>query len=334
MPSRKNRLLAVLAVVAGLLAPAGAWALCANVPINPITDVCWHCVFPLSIGGITVMPGPYENHLPDLASFPVCTCPLPFPPWFRPGIPLSFWEPARIAETVTVPYCFPTLGLSLAPPTGLQTGSSKYAGHGREGGQRGNFGQAHYLIAAWWTILEIAVDIVCLEESGFDVAYLTEVDPTWGDSMLSLFKTPEALLFANPVTIHACIADAVSSAAGYSLSPLFWCTASAGTVYPFSGFKGDSDSLMAHEGLAARLQYMMARQWLACDTAITLCGCLHTPIWIRHNYRHHVMKPVRDVWCHPFGRTDLIWGWLKNPPMYGGNNFSWQQFRRRSCCAF
>ena len=40
--------------------------------INPITDVCWSCLFPLSVGGLKIWPG----NRPDASnpSSPVCAC--------------------------------------------------------------------------------------------------------------------------------------------------------------------------------------------------------------------------------------------------------------------
>ncbi|MFB3925182.1 MAG: TraU family protein [Syntrophales bacterium] len=332
--NRKRR--AICLVVLALLCAGtadNALAVCPQgVPMNPVTDVCWQCIFPFSIAGIQVFPGPYENNYPDAAQMPICVCPAINPPFFKIGIPISFWEPARIVETVSTPYCFPSVGIGMGNPTGFQSGATKATAKKHD--QAGEtFAHSHYMIAPWWAIMEIATDVACVEHSGFDLAYITEVDPRWTNSLLSMVIAPEALLFANPVAGMACIADSVSSNAGFSISPLFWCTASAGNVYPLTGFKNNSVMLMAHEGIAARTQFLMARQGLACDTAVNVCGCVHTPIWIKHNFRHHVAKPVRDVWCHPFGRSDMMWATGKNPPFYG-DNFAWQQFRRRSCCAF
>jgi conjugal transfer pilus assembly protein TraU len=45
-----------------------------------------------------------------------------------------------------------------------------------------------------------------------DIAYLSEIDPTWVDSSLTTILNPEAILFANPIAQGACAADALASA--------------------------------------------------------------------------------------------------------------------------
>ena len=47
-----KRLVAVLLLIAGLAlaGPAAAGPTCQGRFMNPITDICWSCVFPLTIG--------------------------------------------------------------------------------------------------------------------------------------------------------------------------------------------------------------------------------------------------------------------------------------------
>ncbi len=160
------------------------------------------------------------------------------------------------------------------------------------------------------------------------------MDPLWQDDIMAFIIEPESLLFANPIAQLACIADSISTNAGFSLTPLFWCIGSGGSAYPMTGNVNNQDFLQAHEAASARMQYKMARELLVCDPGVWICDCVPTPIWIKHNYRTHIAKPVRDLWCHPFGRSDLIWGAAKNPPTMAGDNLAWMLFRRRTCCAF
>ena len=55
-----RRFLGLLAFVcAGLALDAPALASpapCTGKFVNPITDVCWSCLFPLSVGGMTIWP--------------------------------------------------------------------------------------------------------------------------------------------------------------------------------------------------------------------------------------------------------------------------------------
>ena len=325
-----KRSLIVVTLLSVLLLGGKVEAVCRpGMPVNPVTDLCWQCIFPLRIAGIQVVPGSRINdfHV-DAAKRPICICPIPIPPFFRIGIPISFWEPARMVEVVKDPFCFPSLGFGITPTTGGLLGGSS----SKTSDDRSTFFQAHYWIFPVWTAMEILVDFVCLEYSGIDVAYLTEVDPLWQDDLLAFILQPEALLFANPIAALACAADAVSTTAGYSTSPLFWCIGST-SAYPLTGHAHCENELKSASSIAARMVYKLSRQLLICDPGIILCTCVPTPIWVKHNYRYHLAKPIRNFMCQPFGRTDLIWGPGKNPP-YIGDNFVWMLFRKRTCCAF
>ncbi|MDF6998412.1 TraU family protein, partial [Escherichia coli] len=71
---------------------------------NPITDICWSCLFPLTLGGTPIMTmGQEDTGNPD--GF-LCTCTNPL----RIGIKTGFWEPARRVDVTRTPYCFVSLG--------------------------------------------------------------------------------------------------------------------------------------------------------------------------------------------------------------------------------
>ena len=60
-----RRLLLLLALTLGLaFAATPAQAVpsnCTGKFVNPVTDVCWSCLFPLSVGGLKVWPGNRPN---------------------------------------------------------------------------------------------------------------------------------------------------------------------------------------------------------------------------------------------------------------------------------
>src|SRR5579871_5383676 len=68
--------------------------------VNPITDICWSCLFPITIGGVSVSTSGEDTPNPQM---PVCTCPMPIPPYQRIGFPISFWEPARLVDVTRTP---------------------------------------------------------------------------------------------------------------------------------------------------------------------------------------------------------------------------------------
>jgi len=324
--------------VAGLLAalllikPAGeALAVCSGSILNPITDVCWKCIFPIKIAGITIIGGPED--CPDPVKYPICICPAPPPIFFRIGIPVAFWEPARMVEVVKDPFCFPSLGMRLGGFSRgqLQGSSSEGAGTVRRGH---TFQQAHWFLFPVYALLEILVDFVCVEHTSFDVAYLTEVDPLWNDDSLAFIIQPEALLFANQIAQMACTADSVTSQVGLPLNALFWCIGSWGSSYPLSGALDNEDVTAASAGIGARMIYKLGRQGLLWDTATDLCQKVPSFIWVKYHWKFQIARPVRGRQCIPLGRSGMIWGVAKNPPKSGSDNFLFMVFRKRACCAF
>ena len=79
---------AVMACFAALAAvPAQAQNVtCHGKFVNPITDVCWSCLFPLSIGGLDIWKGDRPD--PKNPSNPICACGSPVP---RIGISVGLW---------------------------------------------------------------------------------------------------------------------------------------------------------------------------------------------------------------------------------------------------
>ncbi len=71
---------------------------------NPITDICWSCLFPMTLGGNVVMDSGQEDTADP--SGLLCTC--SSPPVI--GVKTGFWEPARRVDVTRTPYCFVSLG--------------------------------------------------------------------------------------------------------------------------------------------------------------------------------------------------------------------------------
>ena len=62
--------------------------------LNPITEVCWDCIFPISVGGLSLF-----TNRPDTSNqaFPLCACWDGLLP--RIGLSIGLWEPARLVDT-------------------------------------------------------------------------------------------------------------------------------------------------------------------------------------------------------------------------------------------
>ncbi len=333
----RARLLAMLLLVSMLLTPAHAavptgGATCHGRFANPITDICWSCLFPLTIGGIGIV----SDGQPDIGnpSSPVCYC--NNPP--RLGISIGFWEPVRMVDVTRTPFCMVGLGgLSLDPGIGAPRGAQ--VGHDSQ--TRNSFYQVHWYanpILAW---LEVLLDFPCLEQGSLDLAYLTEVDPLWSDDELSAILNPEAVLFANPVAKAACAADCVAASAGFPVASLFWCAGCQGSIYPMTGHVTTHiGGVQASVLLTQRMTAKMHRQLTTFATAGSrgLCGAYPLPIFDKTHYKLQMTYPVPATakvagqCCQPYGRTTMIWGSGKSFPV-SGEDFSYQIFRKRNCCA-
>jgi len=73
--------------------------------VNPITDICWECLFPILLGGVKVTPK-YEDQVKHSEKL-VCKC-AGKPPTI--GVPLTFWEPLYLIDVTTHSYKMVGLG--------------------------------------------------------------------------------------------------------------------------------------------------------------------------------------------------------------------------------
>ncbi len=301
--------------------------------VNPITDICWSCLFPITIGPVTVNKSGRED-ISNPSQIP-CFCPRPPLPFPVPGIPVGFWEPVRLVDVTRVPFCMVNMG-------GLQLGKSTvgYGTHGvrGEGRAQSSFYQVHWYIypVIYW--LELIVDFLCLEKQDFDVAYITELDPLWNADELSFILNPEAVLFGNPIAQAACSADCAAATAGFPLNPLFWCGGCQGSLYPFTGNNaahngGVQASLLMVQRMIAKLH----RELLLWGTSgqEALCQKIPLPIIKKSQYKTQMTYPRPTtrgpMACNPLGRTEVIWGTGREFP-YKGEDFGYLIWRKRSCC--
>ena len=89
----------IIIVLIALLLPVSAKASvpCSGRFVNPISDVCWSCLLPISIGPLRIGGGmvPSKRDTSNPGS-PLCMCIKGTPPLPVPGITLGFWEPVRL----------------------------------------------------------------------------------------------------------------------------------------------------------------------------------------------------------------------------------------------
>lgn len=300
---------------------------------NPITDICWSCVFPVRIGGVAAFTNNQEDN--DKQSSGFCSC--KNPP--KLGVSTDFWEPARLFEATRTPHCYVALG-GITMDTGIP--APPYGGRAKqEGKSKLTFYNAHWYTNPVLYWLEVLRDNPCLEQGVYDIAYATEYDPLWDDDLLSFFLAPDAALFANIIAQAACAADCVMATAGFPSNTLFWCAGCQGPMYPLTGWVADSlGGVQASTLLMQRMTNKLHREGLmwAGSGSDGMCTFYPQVVMDKTNYKYQMLFPIPQTkkilgrCCQPYGRTTALWGAGKEFP-YEGEDFAYQIFRKRSCCA-
>ncbi len=301
---------------------------CGGTFVNPITDVCWDCMFPLRVATLQVIAG----EQPDIPSTntALCLCKDPLP---RPGIPMELWEPARLIDVTKKPYCFPNLG-GMTINAGVLAPEGKGKVHGKN---TRSFWQLHYYVYPLLHWLELILDFACLEKSSFDVAYITELDPMWNDDQLTFVLNPEAVLFANPAAEVAGTIDCTTATANLPRDDIFWQAGCQSSMYPLNGsVPAENSSLQSALLTAEKFTYKMHRQGVAWGYVTGLCGKYPMPVMQKSQYRYQLINPVPmtngKFGCSPTGRSSFLYEHLKEIPIIG-EDFGFLLWRKRGCCA-
>ena len=295
--------------------------------INPFTDVCWECLFPITFSGINVTPGTkdlthYSTHF--------CIC-KGIPP--KIGVPLTFWEPLYLIDVTRHAYKLMGLG-------GISVGKESIKNRGTvnliaDGPNQQSFYQVHFYTYPVMALLELFTDFVCAHKGDLEMGYMTELDPLWNDDQLSIILNPEAGLFGNPLAQTACIADCVASSLGKPQDALFWCAGCQGSLYPFTGTVAahvgavQASSLLVHRMLAKLHRSFMLKGYENNE----FCEAKFLPIIKKSLYKTQLVYPIPQTkgQCHPLGKTDVIWGSRKSYPQ-GGEDFVYLVWVKKQCC--
>lgn len=301
-----------------------AQAKCTGKFVNPITDVCWECIFPISIGGAKIFSG--SNPDTKNPSMPLCACGTPVP---RIGLAAGFWEPVRLVDVTKTPFCFPNLGGMQINP-GMKIGQGAVSSTSAHGNASWHLHWYVYPLLYW---LELLMDFVCLENMSFDLAYMTELDPMWMDDALTFIINPEAALFGNPIAQAACSADCAASSTGNTIDSLFWCAGCQGSMYPLTGNIREHQTSIQSALLAVeRFTFKLHREMIEWGTSGSkaLCGKYPMPVMNKSQYRSQLTVPVPSK-CSPYGKSTIFYESNKEIPVIG-EDFGFLIWRKRNCC--
>ena len=331
-----KRFYLIFSIIAVIYSMSGhASGVCQGKFANPITDVCWSCLFPITIGNAPVFAGSQPDTINP--SSPVCSCPLPI--GVRVGISTGYWEPVALVDVTRHPYCMVNLG-------GVQLASGQFGADGAVGDSDPTQGSSFYYVH-WYKFplmywLNLLTDGLCVENGDFDIAYLTELDPTWRDDELTLLLNPEAVLFSSLPAQAVCSADALATIANLPIDSLFWCAGSQGSMYPLNGMVQEHvGGVQASTLLTERMTYKMHREGLLFDSigqnGPALCYQYPSAIIPKSRYRYQMIYPIPTAsggedGCHAFGHTTTLWEANHEFP-FGGEDFGYLIWRKRNCCA-
>lgn len=304
---------------------------------NPITDICWSCIFPMTVGSAPVLQmGQEDNATSSLYPSPICpACTYPV----TPGISMGFWEPLRQADVTRVPYCFPALGgISLSFGAGAPMGHIE---SDESTASNSSLYQAHWYVYPIMFILGNLIPSNCFDKAAFDLAYVSELDPMWNDDELTMILNPDGLLFNNPISQAVCAVDCVTASVTFPLDPIFWCSGCNGPTYPLNGHVQShigavQASTLVLERLIIKLQREMIL-WRA-STPAAYCGPYPSPISVKSDWKIQMTYPIPSdsgsgggKCCQPLGRTTTLSGVGREIP-YVGEDYSYFVFRKRNCC--
>ncbi|EJP1869613.1 conjugal transfer pilus assembly protein TraU [Escherichia coli] len=321
--------LCVILLLTGHVPAASADAACEGRFVNPITDICWNCIFPLSLGSTKVSQGKVPDTINP--SMPIQFCPAPPPVFKRIGLAIGYWEPMALTDVTRSPGCMVNLGITI-PELG-KTGQGTAKKDDRQ--VNGAFYHVHwykYPLTYWLSIITSAG---CLMGGDMDIGYISEIDPTWTDSSLTTILNPEAVIFANPIAQGACAVDAIASAFNKPLDILFWCAGSQGSMYPFNGWvSNESSPLQSSLLVSERMAFKLHRQGMIMNSIgvdVAVCYEYPSPILPKERWRYQMVNMYPDSGqCHPFGRSVMRWETGKNPPNTK-KNFGYLMWRKRNC---
>jgi conjugal transfer pilus assembly protein TraU len=154
----------LIALIIAIIMPISASAsiTCKGHFVNPVTDICWSCIMPISIGRVINIGKGMSPAKRDRANPKSALCLCTKANILTPGLSIGFWEPARLVDITRTPYCMVNLG-------GIEFGNDKRKISSSERGyNRRNthtsFYHVHYYIYPLIYWLELLTDFLCLEK--------------------------------------------------------------------------------------------------------------------------------------------------------------------------
>lgn len=265
---------------------------------NITKNICWSCIFPIRVAGVMLGDGVAPQSAADGA---VCTCVdtngVP-----RFGMITGKWNTSKLIEMTPVAFCSSVMG-----GTKLQDSWRKFGGqpHTPQGeGQEPTVAYYNYHTFAFdlMAMLELFSKIKCQNNDtiieDFDLAFMSEYDPTWSDENLAMFAFPETGLFSNPIAQLAQIPDCFAASIGKPIDSFFWTVGCWGHIYPITGhITSTRHPAMEINLLSARALALEHRRYFAHRTvgSDVLCESEYFPHLPKSQYKFQLMFPSPEA---------------------------------------
>lgn len=308
-----------------------------NIPLPTAID--WNQAFPITIGFVGTIPGPGGATNPPEMRMPArCVCPNGLLSSTIGGIGLTFWLPTTLMEANRSGCISAAGGLTLPFLELAGTQYSKDAG--------GNHDQIHrpQTISFEYPILgqlDLFKSITCL---GYSLDALkpkiqdaSMVDPSALSDFIAKLESPESVLFATPLAVLACAADAVIAGAGTCYNSLFWCAGTWGADGPISnnGTSATSVRVTNHFTMFKALRRAHHRFILFNSIGpLAVCGPYPSPVHTKCQYRYNQVGPWpqmgRSIYAGTPGEIGLV------PPVSNAPTYDFTQvllWQGIQCCA-
>jgi conjugal transfer pilus assembly protein TraU len=305
---------------------------CTGSFVNPITDVCWRCMLPFSIGNIEVFSGPAGTKDTPNPSMPLCACGTPIP---RIGLSFGYWEPSSMTDITREPFCMVNMGFKIPIGLNSQAIGGVSSVEGNHTTSKSSFYWVHWYKFPLVSWLELLTNIACMEVGGFDLAYFSEVDPTWDDDSLSAILNPEAILFANKIAQLSCSVDAIKATKDLPIDEMFWCAGSQGSIYPLTGnieyaFSSVSNAVL----LTERTNFKLHRLGAILESSPSgICQPSYAPIMPKSRYRYQFTNPqAQSSMAYAYGASTMLGADAVVNKVNSGENFGILNFKKRNCC--
>ncbi|MGR5159753.1 TraU family protein [Vibrio owensii] len=266
----------------------------ANVISGIMDQICWSCLLPIRLAGIGG-----DKPAGAASDRPFCAC-LDEAGLPEIGMPLGFFQPARLLSFSATPYCMPSFGTRL---TNDNTRMGIAATEAPVETTQLSFFHYKYWIYPVMAMINMFTNSDCSYDAmaSLDLAYFSEADPLYSDDLLSFLLAPESVLFANPVATSICTAECATIMAGGEIEETFFCAGCNGNLYPLTGNVQTNDdpirttSLLTSRVLASLHRRGQARLTMGDHMTSGSCEPEYAPMVPKTQYKVSMLYPVAEA---------------------------------------